>query len=82
MLFKEFPHKRASLNEEVVKSWPESGGFAKSWRKSGVLLASLSGKRYLKINIWEMVTILWLSLLLPLFFTEHAANQLVEVPLK
>ena len=38
IVMKDFPHKRASLNEEVVKSRPESGGFVKSWRRSGYFL--------------------------------------------
>ena len=42
-------------------------------------------KHHLKINIWEIVTILWLLLLphiLSLLLTEHAVNGRVEAPLK
>ena len=38
IVIKDFPHKRASLNEKVVKSRPESGEFVKSWRRSGYFL--------------------------------------------
>ena len=42
-------------------------------------------KRHLKINIWEMVTsyvVIIASSSHPLLLTEHAANGLVEAPLK
>ena len=42
-------------------------------------------KRHSKINIWQMVTILWFNIASssqPLLLIEQAANGLVEVPLK